>query len=135
MTRDESTPERVNLYYQATSMGLYHGVFSSPIEGRSAFKTILSAMSLTTTLFLGFRLDNHAQLYLIRRSLAARDSVELTESPMHQMAKCRDQGRKFPSDNTVGYNSQHPTFLSPNATVTFTPAEIHFSEFLIAGLR
>ena len=39
----ETAPERWNLYYQATSIGDYHGTFPSPYEARSACKTIRSA--------------------------------------------------------------------------------------------
>ena len=31
-------PERWNLYYQATSIGQYHGTFRSPYAGRTAFR-------------------------------------------------------------------------------------------------
>ena len=32
-TPDDQTPERWNLFYQATSIGQYHGTFNSPYEG------------------------------------------------------------------------------------------------------
>src|ERR1700681_4223421 len=60
----ESSPERGKLYYQATSIGQYHGVFKSPYQGPLSFQNYPERdVSLTTTLFLGFRLNRHAQLY------------------------------------------------------------------------
>jgi high affinity Mn2+ porin len=60
----QSTPERLNLYCQATSIGQYHGVFKSPYHGPLSFQNYPERdVSLTTTFFLGFRLSNHAQLY------------------------------------------------------------------------
>ena len=60
----ESAPERVNLYYQATSIGQYHGVFNSPYRGPFSFQNYPERdVSLTTTFFLGLRLNNHAHLY------------------------------------------------------------------------
>jgi high affinity Mn2+ porin len=60
----ESTPERLNLYYQATSIGQYHGTFNAPYQGPLSFQNYPERdVSLTTTLFLGFRVNRHAQLY------------------------------------------------------------------------
>jgi high affinity Mn2+ porin len=56
--------ERWNLFYQATSIGQYHGTFRSPYEGtRSLFNYPERDVSLTTTLFLGLRLAKNTQLY------------------------------------------------------------------------
>jgi high affinity Mn2+ porin len=56
--------ERWNLFYQATSIGQYHGTFRSPYEGtRSLFNYPERDVSLTTTLFLGLRLSKNTQLY------------------------------------------------------------------------
>ena len=56
--------ERWNLFYQATSIGQYHGTFRSPYEGtRSLFDYPERDVSLTTTLFLGLRLAKNTQLY------------------------------------------------------------------------
>jgi high affinity Mn2+ porin len=55
--------ERWNLFYQATSIGDYHGSFPSPYSGQfSLHNTPERDVSLTTTLFLGFRLGG-AQFY------------------------------------------------------------------------
>jgi high affinity Mn2+ porin len=57
-------PERWNLFYQATSVGQYHGTFTSPYEGRFSLQdTTERDVSLTTTLFFGLRLDHNTQLY------------------------------------------------------------------------
>jgi high affinity Mn2+ porin len=56
--------ERWNLYYQATSIGQYHGRFNSPYEGQNSLRAYPERdVSLTTTLFLGFRLFKNTQLY------------------------------------------------------------------------
>ena len=57
-------PERWNWYYQATSIGDYHGSFPSPYEGPFSLQdTPERDVSLTTTLFFGFRLERNTQLY------------------------------------------------------------------------
>jgi len=50
-------PERWNLFYQATSIGDYHGTFRSPYEGPLSLKDYPERdVSLTTTLFFTARL-------------------------------------------------------------------------------
>jgi high affinity Mn2+ porin len=57
-------PERWNFYYQATSIGQYHGAFRSPYSGPNSLQDYPERdVSLTTTLFLGLRLDQNTQLY------------------------------------------------------------------------
>ncbi len=56
--------ERWNLYYQATSIGQYHGTFNAPYQGPFSLRdTPERDVSLTTTLFLGLRLLDNLQLY------------------------------------------------------------------------
>jgi len=56
--------ERWNLYYQATSIGQYHGTFNSPYEGPYSLQDYPERdVSLTTTLFFGLRLDPNTYLY------------------------------------------------------------------------
>src|SRR5450755_1391473 len=56
--------ERWNLVWQATSIGQYHGAFNSPYEGPFSLQSYPERdTSLTTTLFLGLRLDRNTQLY------------------------------------------------------------------------
>src|SRR6266567_5935224 len=58
------TPERWNIYYQATSIGQYHGKFHSPYEGPLSLQDYPERdVSLTTTLFFGFRLAQNTQFY------------------------------------------------------------------------
>ncbi len=53
-----------NLYYQATSIGDYHGAFPAQYDGPfSLHNTPERDVSLTTTLFLGLRLAKNTQLY------------------------------------------------------------------------
>jgi high affinity Mn2+ porin len=50
------TPERWNLFYQATSIGQYHGTFYSPYSGPFSLQDYPERdVSLTTTLFFAFR--------------------------------------------------------------------------------
>jgi high affinity Mn2+ porin len=57
-------PERWNLFWQATSVGQYHGTFTSPYQGAFSLENRMERdVSLTTTLFFGLRLWKHAQLY------------------------------------------------------------------------
>jgi high affinity Mn2+ porin len=57
-------PERWNLYYQATSIGQYHGTFRSPYEGPLSLQNYPERdVSLTTTLFFGLRLAENTLLY------------------------------------------------------------------------
>ncbi len=56
--------ERWNLYYQATSVGQYHGTFRSPYSGPYSLQSTMERdVSLTTTLFLGLRLSDNTALY------------------------------------------------------------------------
>jgi high affinity Mn2+ porin len=60
----EIEPERWNWFYQATSIGQYHGAFRSPYSGPYSLQNYPERdVSLTTTLFLGLRLDQNTQLY------------------------------------------------------------------------
>src|SRR5277367_6238373 len=61
---DEVVPERWNLFYQATSIGQYHGTFNSPYSGPFSLQDFPERdASLTTTLFLGIQLEKNTQLY------------------------------------------------------------------------
>jgi len=60
----EADAQRWNLYYQATSIGQYHGTFRSPYAGPNSLQDYPERdVSLTTTLFFGLRLDRNTQLY------------------------------------------------------------------------
>jgi high affinity Mn2+ porin len=56
-------PERWNIFYQATSIGQYHGTFRSPYSGPFSLQNYPERdVSLTTTLFFAFRLENSTML-------------------------------------------------------------------------
>jgi high affinity Mn2+ porin len=56
--------ERWNLFFQATSVGQYHGRFHAPYEGPNSLRDYPeSDVSLTTTLYFGLRLARNTQLY------------------------------------------------------------------------
>jgi high affinity Mn2+ porin len=56
--------ERWNLFYQATSVGQYHGTFHSPYSGLFSLQNYPERdVSLTTTLFFGLRLEKNTVLY------------------------------------------------------------------------
>jgi len=60
----EPPAERWNLFYQATSIGQYHGTFRSPYQGPFSLQNTMERdASLTTTLFLGLRLAKNTRLY------------------------------------------------------------------------
>ena len=59
-----SDEQRWNLFFQATSVGQYHGTFNSPYEGPYSLQDYPERnVSLTTTLFLGLRLEKNTELY------------------------------------------------------------------------
>src|SRR5215472_7220076 len=59
-----ASDERWNLYYQATSIGQYHGAFNSPYYGPLSLREYPERdVSLTTTLFLGIDLSHNTQFY------------------------------------------------------------------------
>jgi high affinity Mn2+ porin len=61
---EPSKPERWNLFYQATAIGQYHGTFHSPYSGPFSLQNYAERdVSLTTTLFLGLRLEKNTTLY------------------------------------------------------------------------
>lgn len=56
--------DRWNLFYQATSIGQYHGTFHAPYSGLFSLQNYTERdVSLTTTLFLGLRLEKNTTLY------------------------------------------------------------------------
>jgi len=56
--------ERFNFYYQATSIGQYHGTFNSPYAGDFSLRDYPERdVSLTSTLFLGLNLGHDTQFY------------------------------------------------------------------------
>lgn len=56
--------QRWNLFWQATSIGQYHGTFRSPYEDVFSLQDYPERdVSITTTLFFGLRLDQNTQLY------------------------------------------------------------------------
>jgi high affinity Mn2+ porin len=61
---DSAEPEKYNYYYQATSIGQYHGTFKSPYSGPFSLQDYPERdVSLTTTLFIGLQLEKNTQLY------------------------------------------------------------------------
>ena len=60
----EGEDERWSLFYQATSIGQYHGAFRSPYEDATSLQDRTEEdASLSTTLFFGLRLAPSTQLY------------------------------------------------------------------------
>jgi high affinity Mn2+ porin len=61
---DPAPAERWNLFYQATSIGQYHGTFNAPYHGPLSLQDYPERdVSLTTTLFFGLRLPGNTQFY------------------------------------------------------------------------
>jgi hypothetical protein len=60
----DNAVEKWNLYYQATSIGQYHGTFKSQYSGPFSLQDYPERdTSLTTTLFLGLQLNDNTDLY------------------------------------------------------------------------
>ncbi len=60
---DSPSTERWSVHFQATSIGQYHGGFRSLYEGENSLPPHPeSRVSLTTTVFLAFRVNNHIEL-------------------------------------------------------------------------
>jgi high affinity Mn2+ porin len=63
-SQPEPAAEQWNLFYQATSIGQYHGTFHSPYSGPFSLQDYPERdVSLTTTLFFGLRLEKNTVLY------------------------------------------------------------------------
>ena len=57
--------ERWNLYFQATSIGDYHPSFPALYSGEHSLQSYAERdVSLTSTLYLGFRLSDNTQIYI-----------------------------------------------------------------------
>lgn len=60
----DSSTERWNLYYQATSIGQRHATFDAPYQGPLSLQDHPeNVVSLTTTLFFGLQLGSNTQFY------------------------------------------------------------------------
>ncbi len=72
-------PERWNLFYQATSIGQYHGAFSSPYTGVNSLQPYPERdVSLTTTLFFGWRLEDNTELFFDPEIAGGRGFSDVT---------------------------------------------------------
>lgn len=57
--------QRWNVFWQATSIGQYHGRFHSPYEGPNSLRDVPERdVSLTSTLYLGYRPFENTQVYV-----------------------------------------------------------------------
>src|SRR5580698_5588592 len=60
---DSQSSENWNLYYQATTIGDYHGTFNAPYTGPLSLQNYPERdVSLTTTLFFDWRIEKNTQL-------------------------------------------------------------------------
>jgi len=63
-SEEPAPPENWNLYYQATSIGDYHGTFNAPYTGPLSLRDYPERdVSLTTTIFFGLRLEQNTAIY------------------------------------------------------------------------
>ena len=93
-----SEPERWNLFYQATSIGQYHGTFNSPYSGPFSLQDYPERdVSLTTTLFSGFRLEKNTALYFDPKLRAAAVLAGWVAWQTPPMASCHASLRLRPS--------------------------------------
>ncbi len=64
-SEEKMAPENWSVRFQATSIGQYHGTFRSPYEGLFSLQnTTERDVSLTSTLFLGLRLEKDTYFYV-----------------------------------------------------------------------
>jgi len=64
-TAVDQPSERWNLYFQATSIGDYHGNFPARYSGAHSLQNTWERdVSLTSTLYLGLRLPGDTQIYI-----------------------------------------------------------------------
>jgi hypothetical protein len=86
---DQPVSEKWNLFYQATSIGQYHGTFHSPYQGPNSLEDVAERdVSLTTTLFLGLRLDQNTQLYFNPEIAGGRGFSRVAELVISRTANC-----------------------------------------------
>lgn len=65
--------QRWNIFWQATSIGQYHGTFHAPYEGQNSLANAIERdVSLTSTLYLGLRPFKNTQIYLNGELAAGR---------------------------------------------------------------
>src|ERR1019366_2730408 len=87
----EAQPERWNLFYQATTIGQYHGTFRSPYAGAKAFRATRSVTCLSPqrcSSAYGWRRIRSSTLIL--RSPADADSAACSGLPISQTVRCQE---------------------------------------------
>lgn len=87
----EKANERWNIFWQATSIGQYHGTFRSPYEGPNSLRdTPERDASVTSTLYFGLRLFENTQIYLDGELAGGRgvsDVVGIANFPNGEMPR------------------------------------------------
>lgn len=72
-------PQRWNLYWQATSIGQYHGTFRAPYQGVNSLHDVTERdASLTSTFFFGLRLDRNTMIYFNPELAGGRGFTNVT---------------------------------------------------------
>ena len=108
IAQDQAPPpesENWNLFFQATSIGQYHGTFHSPYSGPFSLQDYPERdVSLTTTLFFGLRLAAK-HLFLFRSGNCRRTRLQRRQRP-----------REFLERRTSARRLRHPQAL-PRASL------------------
>ena len=113
--------EKWNLFFQATSIGQYHGTFHSPYEGVNSLANYPERdVSLTTTLYLGFRLDKNTQVYFDPEIAGGRGFSAVTgianftngELPRVASATPKPYVARLYVTHDFGFGDEHESFSS-----------------------
>jgi high affinity Mn2+ porin len=115
------TSERWNLFFQATSIGQYHGTFRALYQGPNSLQDQSEAhVSLTTTLFFGYRLTRNTQFYFDPEIAGGKGFSDVTgianftngEIPRVATATPRPYLARLYITHDFGFGSQKETFES-----------------------
>lgn len=113
--------ERWNLFFQATSIGQYHGSFHSRYEGVNSLANYTERdASLTATLFLGFRITKNTQFYFDPEIAGGRGFSAVTgianfpngELPRVASATPKPYIARLYVTHDFGFGDEHESFSS-----------------------
>ena len=115
------TSERWNLFFQATSIGQYHGTFRALYQGPNSLQDQSEAhVSLTTTLFFGYRLTRNTHFYFDPEIAGGKGFSDVTgianftngEIPRVATATPKPYLARLYITHDFGFGSQKETFES-----------------------
>ena len=105
----EPTEDRWTIHFQATSIGQHHGAFPSLYEGENGLPPHSeNRVSLTATVFLGFRVNRHVEL-VVNPEVALRLASYETVDDHGGFSACWESGVQRGS--RAGFGRHHPPAL------------------------